>query len=100
MNKDKFDKLFEDAIENAVEKDRCSAKIKERFIALEVGRDNILKMPELTQTDLILELGKKAAFMHTQPVSTNSLPVTDETILLFLNSEDESVESGEKKSEE
>jgi hypothetical protein len=93
MKKERFDQLFEMAVENAINSSEQLIEMKKRFIQIENNeKKSIFQSHENTQVELMMSLGNRAAFMDNEQIATNSLPVTDETIMLFLNSDDDSDE--------
>ena len=89
MEKERFDQLFESAVENAVNNSKRLIEMKERFIQIEdkkkTGKSHKIR------AELIMGMKNRAAFMDSEQLSTNPLPITDETIMFFLNPEEGSV---------
>lgn len=88
---DKLYPLF--GIKNS-DKQRLLMELKNRF---EV--QSILKTPEISQADKIIQWGRTAAFMIPKPLDQTTLPISYDTIFDFLNSDDEA-ESEEVDSKE
>ena len=62
----------------------------ERFRKLESERSKIVKLsPHKSQSDIAFQWVKKAAFMHETEIGSSSLPISEETILDFMQKEDD-----------
>ena len=62
----------------------------ERFKSLELERSKIVKLsPEKSNSDIAFQWIKKAAFMHETEIGSSSLPISEETIIDFMQREDD-----------
>ena len=62
----------------------------ERFKSLELERSKIVKLsPEKSNSDIAFQWIKKAAFMHETEIGSSSLPISEETIIDFMQGEDD-----------
>jgi len=62
----------------------------ERFRKLESERSKIIKLsPQKSKSDIAFQWIKKAAFMHETEIGSSSLPISEETIIDFMQREDD-----------